>query len=71
MFNISVFIGGIKGEDQSVIQAQNPQLSGETHNRTRLLSCTTVSWNFLCIHTSIQTQADFLSAVGSVSDCCS
>ena len=43
MFNISVFIGGIKGEDQSLIQSQNPQLSGETHNRTRLLSCTRVS----------------------------
>ena len=46
MFNISVFIGGIKGEDQSLIQAQNPQLSGETHNRTRLLSCTRVSHTF-------------------------
>ena len=43
MFNISVFIGGIKGEDQSLIQAQNPKLSGETLNRTRLLSCTKVS----------------------------
>lgn len=43
-FNMSVFIGGIKGEDQSVMQSQNPQLSGDTHNRTRLLSCATVSY---------------------------
>ena len=49
MFNISVFIGGIKGEDQSLIQAQNPQLSGETHNRSRLLSCTRLSHIFLNI----------------------
>ena len=43
-FTVSVFIGGIKGEDQSVIQAQNPKLSGDTHNRTRVLSCAAVSF---------------------------
>ena len=38
-FTVSVFIGGIKGEDESILQSNNPKLSGETHNRTRLLSC--------------------------------
>ena len=38
-FTVSVFIGGIKGEDESILQTNNPKLSGETHNRSRLLSC--------------------------------
>lgn len=49
-FNMSVFIGGIKGEDQSVMQSQNPQLSGDTHNRTRLLSCATDCKDLILLH---------------------
>lgn len=44
-FTVSVFIGGIKGEDQSILQSENPKLDGLTHNRTRLLSCKQVGWS--------------------------
>ncbi|XP_052810740.1 transmembrane protein 181-like isoform X2 [Mya arenaria] len=49
-FTVSVFIGGIKAEDSSLLQGDNPVLDGLTHNRTRLLSCTQECRDLILLH---------------------
>ncbi|XP_053397085.1 transmembrane protein 181-like [Mercenaria mercenaria] len=49
-FTVSVFIGGIKGEDESIIQSENPKLDGLSHNRTRLLSCKEECNDLILLH---------------------
>lgn len=43
-FVVSVEMRGFKGDiDQGILKTKNPELSPKAHNRSRLLSCSSVS----------------------------
>ncbi|KAK3098675.1 hypothetical protein FSP39_021835 [Pinctada imbricata] len=47
---VSVEIRGLKEEDQSVVKAENPVLSPDLHNRSRLLSCSKDCDDLILLH---------------------
>ncbi|XP_063404166.1 transmembrane protein 181-like isoform X1 [Mytilus trossulus] len=49
-FTVSVQIRGMKADDEGVIQADNPQLSSQIHNRTRILKCSKQCDDLILLH---------------------
>ncbi|KAL5010749.1 hypothetical protein ScPMuIL_013054 [Solemya velum] len=62
-FTVSVLIRGLKGEDQSVVVSENPELSGDIHNRSRLLRCSKECSDLILLHLGYLDYSNYLITI--------